>query len=740
MSTAIITQATANLAKANSQPVIVSPVSRLQISFTSSQELSDAQKVLLKYGINMPTLIVPGVEETKAEVFVESIAGISLSVLQWCQIFDKFWPNLGYSVVAQEIHKQEDCRSISLPTLAVASLVHYVSGSQSSSGQRKRSASVNKMDHPISTIIERSRMFSKPDVRRFDWEVAQDQVTVLRDFITGTRVLSFAELLGLASNFILIRGGQQVFKDTLDKHGYPGIYLRLLGIVKSVGLPAIELRLFSPHLEDQVFRTLIEAGKPEKTVVVRKQEYPVKNLQEVQQEFLLQLSEVKESDDTLIHIFRVDTGVGKTEAVLEWENVLVAFPSHQLKDAVSARFRVYHTVSPEVPDFEDKSLCDSIEFYHSIGAHDKARNLIVSASSRIDYAYRLSPSDGIKATEYLRKLRRAYSTEETVLTTHQRAMKGYSHRTIVFDEDPLSSAILPTKETTIADLSILPILATNSADKRVLMSLQQMAVSAPPNMLINMPQFFLNDREGLVQNVIAKAKVSTAVLDFLQADSFMLTEQGIGNILFIQKAELPVNKKIIILSATADEFIYRKLYGDRVRFYDTGRVELQGKLTQDMRYTYSRQNLGKAEVLSHAKERSTDRLAITFAAYAAQFPLAIKDVYFGKCQGIDSYTGRPLIVIGTPHLTPSSYLLLAQALGVTISNRDLEMGLFPVEKDGLFFRFFTFKHPDLRRIQFYFIETELRQAIGRARLQRNKDADVLLLSNYPLPESQQFIN
>jgi hypothetical protein len=64
--------------------------------------------------------------------------------------------------------------------------------------------------------------------------------------------------------------------------------------------------------------------------------------------------------------------------------------------------------------------------------------------------------------------------------------------------------------------------------------------------------------------------------------------------------------------------------------------------------------------------------------------------------------------------------------------------MYRVHRNGLFFNFYTFENETMRNIQFYFIEEELRQAIGRARLIRNPDADVLVLSNYPLPEAYQI--
>lgn len=55
-----------------------------------------------------------------------------------------------------------------------------------------------------------------------------------------------------------------------------------------------------------------------------------------------------------------------------------------------------------------------------------------------------------------------------------------------------------------------------------------------------------------------------------------------------------------------------------------------------------------------------------------------------------------------------------------------------IERNGYEFWFTTFDKELIREIQLWEIETELIQAIGRARAIR-EDCSVLVLSNYPIP-------
>ena len=57
-----------------------------------------------------------------------------------------------------------------------------------------------------------------------------------------------------------------------------------------------------------------------------------------------------------------------------------------------------------------------------------------------------------------------------------------------------------------------------------------------------------------------------------------------------------------------------------------------------------------------------------------------------------------------------------------------------IEHNGFRFWFNTYDNEYLRSLQFFFIESELKQAIGRARV-NTELCTVEVYSNYPLPEA-----
>lgn len=93
---------------------------------------------------------------------------------------------------------------------------------------------------------------------------------------------------------------------------------------------------------------------------------------------------------------------------------------------------------------------------------------------------------------------------------------------------------------------------------------------------------------------------------------------------------------------------------------------------------------------------------------------------------------KDIDIIGTPHQPDWIYKLFAYSLGYDTD--DILRPNTKITHNGFRFRFTTFKNLILRNIQFYMIESELEQAVGRARLLRC-DCTVNLFSNYPLRQA-----
>ena len=93
-------------------------------------------------------------------------------------------------------------------------------------------------------------------------------------------------------------------------------------------------------------------------------------------------------------------------------------------------------------------------------------------------------------------------------------------------------------------------------------------------------------------------------------------------------------------------------------------------------------------------------------------------------------------MIGTPYHADFIYKLAAFTMGLDF-DEDEEMESLLVTHNGYRFWFTTYKNENLRAVQFWMIESELEQAVGRARLLRNP-CEVYLFSNFPLRQAEMI--
>ena len=124
---------------------------------------------------------------------------------------------------------------------------------------------------------------------------------------------------------------------------------------------------------------------------------------------------------------------------------------------------------------------------------------------------------------------------------------------------------------------------------------------------------------------------------------------------------------------------------------------------------------------------------ITHKEYALKYGLC--DMYYGNAIGCDHLKNENIDVVGTPYKIDFLYKLLPFALDIDI-DADAKMKSCKVIHNGYKFHFTTFgeEHEVLRKFHFWMIESDLEQAVGRARLLRC-DCTVNLFSNFPIRQS-----
>ena len=187
--------------------------------------------------------------------------------------------------------------------------------------------------------------------------------------------------------------------------------------------------------------------------------------------------------------------------------------------------------------------------------------------------------------------------------------------------------------------------------------------------------------------------------------------------------------KYIVLSATADTFIYKHYFGsDNVKAYECRQAKYLGSLKQYYDGSYSRKYIDTNDNLwDKIRSKIGDAKTITFKKYSSDL-----DIHFGNSEGCDFLAGENLAVVGTPHMNECVYEIYGILYGwqdrrcITFLDRSSITDLSLVS---------TYENELLRHIQFWLIESELEQCVGRARLLRN-ECNVYLFSNFPLKQSE----
>ena len=565
--------------------------------------------------------------------------------------------------------------------------------------------------------------------------MARQRVKIFDEFLKG-KWLPHDKLFGLATNLYYIRGGRSLMNTTmkyyndLNQTHYTDNNFNILTYLKKVSYPPIPIHTFSTYKEDEDLFDLISATKDQRGHVEQVEPIVRMTLGEAETRFLDRFGEVMDdSTPDKIHLFILPTAIGKTEKILS-ANATIAAPTNNLKDEIGKRMRIEYVTTPDAVVFENSSIKRKLDYYYSIGLPKKATAVLYDVINPKN-SFKYSANDSTLASEYLSKLKESYYSSNTILTTHARAIHSdFSHDTIIFDEDPLNS-LIDIKQVSISDIQKLD--NQTQLWNNDLENIINYLKSTIPAEIVSTPQFVV-DIDALIDKVTVST-IQTNIFDFFNS-SFLVKDLIDHDLIhYVVKRQLPKNKKIIILSATLPIYIYQKLYGDRLNVIDIRDVEQQGKIIQYTKRSCSRLSLNR--YVKNISEEIGDKPVITFKSYAHQFKNPV-NMHFGNCSGYDTMKGKDLAVVGTPHRNVIEYLLTAKVLGIEFKTTDTTMSFQKIEYNGFRFKFYCYLNEELRLLQLALIESDLIQAVGRARTLRT-DAKVEVYSNFPLRISDNFI-
>ena len=573
-----------------------------------------------------------------------------------------------------------------------------------------------------------------------------EKCQLYREFESATRRLHHGELHGISTNLLSVETGLQRFIDILSKNS--SFYAEKKDAWQQRHLPYIKQNNYHPencnnfcpyrnqcsHGTNILSTVHPKRGTMEKVIGYKETFYPIS---EVEEDVYQAIHKAYCANDKKRYVINAMTSIGKTTSYLkimsEYPTVrfLIAVPTNLLKDEVydkAVRMGISICKTPSLEQIKNEipdKVWNHIQQLYRGGQYRSVHPYIEETLKKKDIPC---------LREYLKAREELKSFSGSMITTHryllnmdEKRLKEYG--AVIIDEDIIFKSIISNQgEITISELKKL---SKETTQRRLSKKIDKLLKLSKYESCIELDSFEFDDETDFDD---------TSIL--FDIPSFCLTER-----FYLRKSSKEINLKedtisfikpatfkdvkYIIVSATANEDICHKFFGsDNVNFYKCKKAQYKGELNQYPHKSMSRtcitNNPGIIRRLMKHLNIYEDKV-ITFMKED------IGHLHFGNTEGSNTLEGEDILVVGTPYHAEFLYKLVAFTMGLDF-NEDEEMSSQIVEHNGYKSWFRIFKNENLRGILLWMIESELEQAVGRARLLRN-NCTVHLFSNFPLSQA-----
>jgi len=575
---------------------------------------------------------------------------------------------------------------------------------------------------------------------------------LLREFGNGSRKLHHNELFGLATNIIQIETGAAWFCDVLSSNSYfedntekYDKWKKDLRFMIQNDYREQNCEGFCPYKSQcRHGKNILSTTNPKTHTRIAGYTEEYVSLKEAEEDLDQALEMAIEADDNGVYVIKAQTAAGKTRAFIDRikgssGRFLIAVSSNDLKHEILERVKEQGMDMIESPSLKELNLPDEVEsridHLYDTGRHRKVIPYIKKVISEDDpYSADILSSYLKELDEFKDSSCHAVTTHKKLLYMDEKTQKKYD--TVLIDEDIILKGIVSEK-VEIPCSELMKVYKTLPHNSELAKKIKMARERAKEQSYFQLPSIEFDDEYEGISNAIDIPSFCKAEYFYCnkisEADNIKEKWLFGDSLIFYKPISLKKNIKYIIVSATADEFVYKSFFGEgRVKFYECKRAENEGALYQDVSKSLSRSCIRKDPgVLSRIKTLTGFEHSITFKEFVDNINA---DMSYGNTEGRDHLKGQDIVVIGTPHYPEWMYKLFAFTFGLDVNLDEPIKRNRPVVHNGYRFRFTTFDDEGLRKIQFWMIESELEQAVGRARLLRCK-CDVILFSNFPLRQA-----
>ena len=454
------------------------------------------------------------------------------------------------------------------------------------------------------------------------------------------------------------------------------------------------------------------------------------------------LEEAVDARNADIYIIKAQTALGKTEQYAEivknWtgKKFIIAVPTIKLQREVAERIEakgvaceitesIYTKITQlGIPELEKKLNRD-----FSQGFTRRGKKTIIEYKK--EHMDELSPRQLEIFDQILKKRKIGYSGARCIVTTHalflMKELYKMQDYEIIIDEDLLMTLFHFTSSLPLTDVEKLlekPFIGDGNREllKKIL------KLDNEETLQVN----FTSLSESALEKLYEQRNEFTGPAPKLFDSTHVIMCKNKKEIVFIKKYDFRDCCKMTILSATANRALYEDYFlGKNINFREVYKAEYKGKVIQYAAHTLSRaffNKNGRTDILEEIKEKYIgDIPIITFKMLTPD-----SGIHFGKTEGFNIYRGKDIAVIGTPHNSPVLYKMVGAMLGYDTSG---SLHRRRVERNGYGFLMMSYADEKMQNMQLFFIESELEQAVGRARLLR-ENCTVYVFSNYPCQQAE----
>ena len=454
---------------------------------------------------------------------------------------------------------------------------------------------------------------------------------------------------------------------------------------------------------------------------------------------LISSVEDEKSDNDII-LIKGQTGIGKTAAYLDLMRhtsklLIIAVPTIILKNEIAGKAGSLAVASVSVEDLGlPHEVYEQVKELYDNSFYKDARKVIKDYEKELPEGYEFMREN---IENYLNPAN-IFSSKKHIIMTHaqlenmnEEKLKGYS---VIVDEDIMYSIFKSTASMSKADIA--------DAIKQGMIYGKRAAQLS--DIIRTEDRYYKADCEPdefyVSKEMANERSISGNINDIMHAGSYYSSKDDVS---FFICRQLP-KVHMIIMSATIEDELYRSYFKDRkIIFYDTPPAKYSGRLIQYTAHSMSRQDIcilnekyGSYHTLFDRLLKITGKVhyEIGFMKYEGMSEVS-DHLHFGNCSGIDRYKNKNGIIVGTPHMREEDYKLMATYLGENVNGDRIKRRM--ITHKGFRFCMMSYSNDRLRRIQLYFIDSELEQAIGRSRLLRAQTSTtVYLFSNYPCEQAK----